>query len=250
MTAEIVEEGTFQLLTQDPNKWISVVKLFNLLSADHPTKKFDKRDFLLRCELLNTRFKNVRKCLKNSICHLAFVTDDGQLVEGGSSANVFVDGAAYKALDKCEVIEYMINNSKYCSELSLSEFFDGTDTVVHILFRNGRIDLLKKLLGTFSVDFAVKNSDGQGLLEVINFSNQDSAMALVKMVHESQMNALRLSYIADINLVKQSNTSLLDINKKLASENVKMKIVMDKSSVFMFWFVLFAAAVVGLVVYS
>ncbi|AYV84015.1 MAG: hypothetical protein Hyperionvirus15_53 [Hyperionvirus sp.] len=239
-TSADIEEGTFQLLTQEPNKWISVVRLYNLLSNDHPGVSISKKEFLLKCELLNTRFKNVRKRTRNGVCNLAFVVDDSSLVDGVGGGE---DGEKiFKALDKCEVIEYMISNKEYCSNLSLNEFFDGVDTVVHILFRNGRVDLVERLLETFDVDLGVKNSEGKTLLDVVNYGEGGNAGKLIRLVYESQMNALKLKHSGELVVVKQRNTALLEINKKLESENLMLKRKLGGSDLFVWSVVVLGCA--------
>jgi hypothetical protein len=218
-----VGDSIFQLLTRNPNKWASVVSLYNQYISKHTN--INKKDFILRCELLGTQYKNVKKYHKNGLCYLAFVSDESctpkEAVDEGNHADL-VNDEIFKSIDKCDVIEYMMKNAEYCDNLSLTEYFDGTDTVLHILFRRGRIDIVNALISCYNVDFDIKNSNDESLIDVINY-NDKNAVKLVKLVFENKYSRLMADHNTQLSNVKQANTRLLEVNSRLITENGALK---------------------------
>jgi len=221
-TSRNIDEGIFQILTQNPNQWMSTVNLYNQYTKEY---YINKRDFLINCELLNTRFKNVRKYHRNGLCYLAFVTDNSLIskeVDDEVKNDDLTNDEIFRSLDKCDVIEYMIKNPQNCENLSLTEYFDDTDTVLHILFRKGRVDLVNTLVSCYNVNFDIRNRNDESLLDVLNY-NDKNAPKLVKLIFEQQFAKLSENFSNRSNDIKQMNSSLLEINKKLKSENNMLK---------------------------
>lgn len=219
-----IDEEILQLLTQNPNKWMSVISLYNQYTKEHTV---NKKEFIVNCELLNTRFNNVRKYHKNNLCYLAFVTNNSLipedvLFEVEEKYNNYINDEIFRSLDRCDVIEYMIKNSNCCENLSLSEYFDGVDTALHILFKKGRIDLVNTLVSCYDIDFDIKNGNNESLLDVLNYSDKN-ASKLVKLVFEHQFAKLNETNNNNLNKIKQTNTQLLETNKKLSNENSLLK---------------------------
>lgn len=213
-----LDESIFQLLTQEPNKWMPISTLYNLYTKENPKYTPNKKNFIMICEVLNGRFKNVRKCHKNNICNLAFVTNENLPIFSNALDNIEFLEKDFKPVDSVEMIEYMIDNPECVHSLSLNEYWDGTDTVTHILFKNGRLEPIKKLLDRYAIDFSVKNVNGKSLLDVIDYSSKDAAN-LVELYYLNLAKDLRSKFDKEIDLVKTNNTFLLDKNKKLSAEN-------------------------------
>lgn len=217
-----IDEGIFQLLTQNPNEWMSAINLYNQYTKEHYV---NKKEFIINCELLTTRFKNIRKCHKNNICYLNFGTDNSLITKEVYDEEIhddYKDDELFRSLDKCDVIEYMVKNSHCCENLSLTDFFDDIDTVLHILFRKGRIDLINTLISCYSVDFDIKNKNNEDLLDVLDYSNKD-AQKLVKLVFEYRFSKLNKKYNDQLDSIKHHNTLVLETNRKLIDENKLLK---------------------------
>lgn len=225
-----MDENIFQLLTQNPNKWMSVVRLFNEYKTSN---KFlsntysNQKNFLIECELLNTKFKNVRKTHKNGLCYLAFVTDDSLLYY--PSQNLYSDPDTTSALcepvEPFEIIEYMIENPEYHEKISLTEYFNGVDTILHILFKKGRIDLIKKLMIYHNdIDFDIKNAVGQTVIDSLpNDSEETTKLKLVTMYYDMKMEKNRKEYEIKIKTNENMVKSLLEENSKLIKQNNELK---------------------------
>lgn len=212
-----IDDGICQLLTQNPNQWMSAINLYNQYTKEHSV---NKKDFIINCELLNTRFKNIRKYHKNNICYLAFVTNDSLISKEVNDEKYSdnINNELFRSLDSCEVIEYMIKNPSNCEKMSFTEYFDENDTLMHILFKRGRIDLVKTLMSTYDIDFDIKNRKNESLLDVLNFEDK-SAQKLVNIIFEYRISKLNETHNSRINSIKQTNTTLIEVNKKLADEN-------------------------------
>lgn len=222
-----LDDGIFQLLTQEPNKWIPVVTLYNMYTREFPnTYNVLKRDFMAMCEMLHTRFKNVRKYHKNGMCFLAFVTDDSVIttdVRDEEYRTELENDNAFKSLKKDDVIQYMLDNSEYCQQLSFDEYFDGNDTIMHILYRNGKPDLVDKIMTSYKINMDVKNASGESLLDVINYSDKLVSARLVKLFISNQVSKINLEHAKTMEQIRETNSSLLDKNKLLTLENNRLR---------------------------
>lgn len=226
-----MDNGIFLILTQNPDKWMTVVSLYNQYTKEYP--RTNKKDFILSCELLNTRFKNIRKCHKNNLCCLAFITDNNLIPESFHNEEKYYEmttDESFKLLDKCVVIEYMINNPQYNPSISFSEYFDGNDTILHILFKEGRVDLIKKIERDYDINLDITNSKNESLLDVINYNkNNNNSNDLVKLYIDHKFKRLNRNYDTHIEQIKQTNMILLETNKDLVKENDILK--KDKKNV-------------------
>ena len=232
---EELEEAIFQFLTQNPNKWLSAQTIYNHLTKDLPHRHLNKGAFVERCELLYTRFKNVHKRIRDRICYLIFVTNEASLprevVDEELRTQREVD-EALRALDPCSVIDYQLTHPEYGGTLSLTEFLDGGDTILHLLFRRGRVDLVDKLSREFDVDFDVKNVQGQSVLDVINYGDSATATRLLQKFLDHKVDRLRLAHAKDLAVVKTTNTSLLEQNARLKTENTELRRDLTSASLY------------------
>ena len=233
-----LDEAIFQILTQNPNKWMSAVAIYNSLDS----KEYkDKKDFIMNCELLPTRFKHIRKCHKNSLCYLAFIADESLISKAIMKIEEDADNettSLFNSLDKLEVIDYMINNPDTCRDLSLTEYFDGNNTIMHILFKNGRTDLVKKLFESYNADLSITNSEGKSIIDVIDYSSV-TAPELVKIYLDYELARISLENLSALDGARKTNNSLLEANKKLLNENrqLKSQITTTKFRTLFAWFV-------------
>ena len=235
-TSSNIDEGIFQLLTQNPNKLMSINDLFDQYTKDHSIN-FLKKDFIINCEELNTRYKNIKKYYKNQQCYLAFVTDESMMTDHISSSDDVI-------LDKCDIIEYMISNPQYCEKMSLTDNFDGTDTILHILFRKGRIDLINALAGSYDINFDQMNARNESLLDVMDPSNQNTSK-IIKMVFDNKYKKLISENQIRLNDVRHTNSILLENNRKLANENQELKKQVGDNK-FYYYYAIICSIIIGM----
>lgn len=221
------ETEIFQLLVQSANTFRSVHSLYNEYTSNNKNKPIpDKRKFILSCELLNTGFKNIKKTYKNNVLYLTFSTDKtlNEQFEMDSNVN---DDKDFEALDKCDVIEYMFNNPKFSTNLSFSEYVDGTDTILHLLVRRNKYDLLNNIVAVYDVDFDIKNKNGEIVLDVIDFSDPRSSRQIIRTILAYQLNKYKLANANMDTELKRQNTQLSEKNYQLTSQTIMLR---DESS--------------------
>jgi hypothetical protein len=220
-TIDQLAKDIFQILTVNANKFRSVYSLYNEYILDSKNKYVTKRDFSLTCELLNTYYKNIDKKYYDNICYVVFVTDPSHLSnddrEQIKNASMKEDNE-FNSLDKCDVFEYMINNPKFCENISLKDYCDGNDTILHLLTRKNKYDMMVKISNLYDVDFDVKNKNGESVLDVINYNDLQNAMKIVKLITSYQVNKYQLKNSLVNESVKKQNTSLAEQNKELRNE--------------------------------
>ena len=238
-TIDSVAKEIFQMLTMDANKFRSVYSLYNEYVMEHRNTRVSKKDFSLVCELLKTYYKNIEKKYYNNICHVAFVTDSS-LVSNNDTEQIRnlakQELEDFNSLDRCDVIEYKINNPKYCSDLSLIELVDGTDTVLHLLARRNKYDLISKLSSLYDIDFDIRNKINESVLDVINYGDIQSATRIVKLITSYQINKYKLTNSISDDAIKKQNTTLVEQNNSLQKQIVtlttdKKKLQSDNNSI-------------------
>lgn len=220
-TIDRLAKDIFQMLTISANKFRSVYSLYNEYVLNDKNRYVSKRDFSLTCELLNTYYKNVEKKYYDNICYVAFVTDPSHLSNDDREQiknTIAKEDNEFNSLDKCDVFEYMINNPKFCDNVSLKDYCDGNDTILHLLTRKNKYDIIVKIANLYDVDFDVKNKNGESVLDVINYEDLQSAMKIVKLITSYQVNKYQLKNFVVNESVKKQNSTLVEQNKELRNE--------------------------------
>jgi len=135
---EEVENGILCYLTQYPDEFRSVVSIYNNYDKDMPISKLpNKKLFKTICELLDSGHDNIVKTHDGGMCYLCFTTDSSNpkgLLEGLLTKSEQLENEdEFKKIDQCCVIEYWINNPNVSPLFDFTEYFDGENTVLHIL---------------------------------------------------------------------------------------------------------------------
>lgn len=212
-----MDTDIFQMLVLSADQFRSVHSLYNEYTSNKPTTLVDTRKFVLTCELLDTGFKNVKKIYRNNVCYLAFVTDNSHLPKEIEriQVNVTQEDKDFESIDKCEVIEYMLNNPKFTSSISFTEYVDGTDTVLHVLARKGKYDLLNRIIAVYDVDFDIVNKNNENILDVVDYTDARSSRQIVRSILNYQLNKCKLDNKIVIQQIKKHNTELTEANRVL-----------------------------------
>lgn len=218
---ESIEEQIFLQLTENADEFKSSAYLFN-----NYTKSFtlqDKKLFITVCELLNTKYDNVHKTYKNGMCYLCFYTDKLKLNSGLNKLGIAdydydyeynANSAKSMNINHCDIVEYMIHNIEISPKFIFDEYFDGTDTVLHILSKNGKYESIEYVLQNFSVDISVKNKDGLSIIDVA-FEDVKFIKKLSNLIIKQQQLEFDNSLFQLESDSKKKNTKLVELNSKL-----------------------------------
>ena len=217
----------FQLLSENADAWLTIQNLYNKY-VETREDFADKKSFIISCELLNTRFNNIRKCKKrNGLCYLAFVTDKDKELNYPKDIVSFDDkdnDEEFKRIKDSEVIEYMLQNPESCYKLPIKSLYNNTDTVLHIICKDGKDDLLEDILNYYDVDTEIKNKEGLTPLEVINFEkNPKNSIKMVKQLLNYKIKNIVLDNEVKLSKTKEVNSALLKLNSDLTKENTRLK---------------------------
>jgi hypothetical protein len=256
-----MDKDIFQILARDPNKYRPIFSLYNEYCKEKHSY-VDKKHFIIICELLDVNFKNVKKLYRNGTCYLSFVTDYSSLTdveESDKKSNAYTkEGSKYNdnefgALDKCYIIEYTLDNPKTCSKLSLTDYLDGTNTIIHIVVNKGRYDLLNKLISYYDVDFDIKNRLNQTVFDVLDLKDVQNTINIIKLIVNYQINKNRVTIESNVLSVKQQNSLLLDQNKRLSesvtdfrNDNFRLKQVENENKKLRQYLMLFSVLLFGM----
>lgn len=237
---EMMEENIFLQLTEKSDEFLSVTRLFNDYSSkssdtssslkDIHEDNLNKKLFVTACELLNTKYNNVHKIYKNNICHLCFLTDKTMLSNALYKINLDHDAYAhqnekynssidheFQKMNNCDIVEYIINNNDVSSRLSLTEYFNEIDTVMHILSRNGKFESIEKLSKHYNVNFNQLNAHGESIMDVAKDDIYFVKKLLKLICDYKQTESHNENTIMRVEM-KNLNTNLLETNEKLVKE--------------------------------
>lgn len=227
MDSTEIQKYVFLYLTENSDEFISVIALYDKYMTANK-QMLDKNVFTVVCETLNTQYNNIHKVYKNNLCYLCFLTDksnlDNALNNIKSDRNIYnyqnIEHYSnlemeFSKISKCEAIAYMIENKDESHYLNLDEYYDETDTVLHILARNGKYELIKKLTDNYTVNFDILNKNNETVMDVAkndaNFLKQ--LFALIE----------KYNYNIKLMNIRKHNTELVAANNRLAQTVFNVK---------------------------
>ena len=217
---EDLDECVFDYLVSNKDEIVSIYKIYHDITGktghrctalnDPKNRSIYKIKFRTICYTLDNYYDNIYKYFNGEKLYLVYSERDFS-----DAIRNYTDEYDYLSQDDCypsfsniiEVIENLIDNDTF--DFDLENNFDDNETIIHILVRNNRDDLLVKLLQSFDLKFDKKNKFGETPLDVaINCNNSE----MVKMI-------LEYTYSESIHDLKQTNKDLRKTNTVLINEN-------------------------------
>lgn len=225
---EQIETGVMCFLTQRPNEFISIISIYNNYDNDIPVSKLpEKKMFKTICELFDTRHNNIIKTYKNGMCYLCFTLDESKLNDAlkkvGLDKPTFYNITEseqtrmdndFRNIDQCSVIEFWINNPDVSPSFDFTKYFDGENTILHIMAKNGRYDLIERLNNLYGVDFDIRNKHGEHIIDVAKQGDFEFIKKLVNLMLKSDKRRKDEKRSNEESDLKRNNMLLLRKNEE------------------------------------
>lgn len=226
-----LDEAIFYCLSLHPDAFLTPVRIYNWISnqsicpALNPTDRNERDSLKIRfnciCRTLDTRFKNVhilRDSINPDIPYLimtnkAKIEAEKEFIRQNFSSYI----PEFDELNtmSLQTIEYMIKNPEFSATLDFSEFVDGTDTILHILCKDCRLDLIEYLLDMYDIDINIKNLHGLTPYELLPFDHNDDSVKIITKL-------LKYEYDTQVNKIKTNLRDIREMNTKLVNTNTKL----------------------------
>jgi|AntRauTorckE6833_2_1112554.scaffolds.fasta_scaffold12793_2 hypothetical protein len=219
---ENLDDCVFDYLVSNKDEIASIYKIYHDITGetghrctslnDPKNRDVYKRRFRTICYTLDNSYDNIYKYFNGDKLYLVYSERDFR-----DTIRKYTDEYDHLSLNDyspsfnniTDVIEDLIDNDKF--EFDLENNFDDNETIVHILVRNDRGDLLRKLLQSFDLHFDKKNKFGETPLDIATKCNN---CEMVKMI-------LEYGYSEKIHDLNQKNKTLRKTNTQLFNENNK-----------------------------
>jgi ankyrin repeat protein len=203
-----LDECIFDYLVLNADKPTALPKIFNDIRSgsghrcDGLTDKYNHRQyFLSTCYSLDKNYKNIKKLYRDNKMYLLFQKDrhDANFESSFYNDHSLYDNSYWKDdYNLKNIINYMCENCMLYDfdNTYLSNLFDNTDTLLHLLVRYDKYDDLENLLKFHNVDMIINKKNVKG----------ETPLDLAMGLKNQKMVKLLISYWND------------DPNKKLSSE--------------------------------
>ena len=192
-----LDDCIFDYLVSHANQMRSIDEIFYDISGatGHRCSKListpnARRIFTTKCYTLDRHFKNVRKLFRGDQLYLIF-DQDRRFDNAEYDESVFNDlpiNPKYSwDIGSTNVVDDMFGDIHYDDYTGsyFSNRFDGKDTILHILVRNGNLDRLADLLKHYNLDVECKNWKGQTPFELaVDLRNVTAASMLCKYKYD------------------------------------------------------------------
>jgi len=224
-----LDDAIFYYLSTVPNVPQSVHMIYNALCDQNicPALKSpanrdnNKLKLICTCNTLDSRFKNIKVLRKNNTIYVVLSTNKE------STFDSFPEDT-HEQVPPLTLVEYMLTCPEYSSSLNFTDYVDNKDTVLHLICRHARYDLLQRVLTLYDVDPKVQNVDHITPYDVLPFNSGDKStkiMAdLVKYECEKEVRTIR-NMLTEL---RKHNTELQNVNAILINETNKAKATVSK----------------------
>lgn len=125
-----------------------------------------------------------------------------------------------KSNSNLKIIEEFVENPEMYPEINLQNLYDGENTILHVVCKECRLDLMQKITQKFYVDFDVKNKKGQHMIDMIP-TNQ-KGVDMLKYINKVMMDQNNDKMNSENLNLKKSNTQLLEHNTQMLADNTYM----------------------------
>lgn len=231
-----VENFLVRTLSGEPNTFMSVNYLHDEYCKEFGII-FPSKYFVIICECINHQFDNIIITKKNGVCFLSFSikikSDDEKEIENDKNENENNkddladeikhqdDAEQLDGVNRIDIIEFSLKNDKYTEKLG--DVDDDGNTTLHILCREGRIDLINILLDTYLETLDVKNKKDLTPLDLVD-SKTSNGVEIMKRLYKE------LDYIRgqELNDVKNSLEEKIDVTEERKKKYLEKKAELDE----------------------
>lgn len=232
---EKLDEAIVYYLTYNPDIPKSINQIYNSLCEEKICpdlgKSFINKDinrirFSTICHVLDSQYDNIHKFYNGTQLYLMFSTKDKADIIKSNQSLIGHQNPIQHQFDipnHCNIIDYILDNSNYYSQFSLAEFMDGKNTALHIVCKEGRLDLLNKILDKYDINIQTKNKDGQSIVELVT-----NAQIMKKLLDYDYSKKIIKLETTTLNL--KNNNALMSIStsltlKKAGSDLYKWRVL-------------------------
>jgi hypothetical protein len=230
ITMEIIEKiqfDIFQLLALNPDKFRSITSLYNeynkkKLRDDENYIPIDRTVFCTSCYDIDNCYNNIKKTGNLGNYKLALITNDSVLEESLNDNNKLKED--YANITPIDIINFYVNNPEFSSPNIFNELVNDTDPMLHYVCRNGKPEMIEKLLNSYDFDLSIKNKNNEEIYDVINFENDfRNGVKIAKLITNYQMNKYKLLRLSTEDQLKKDNTLLINQNIKYKNDVKKLE---------------------------
>jgi hypothetical protein len=204
MSTKDLENEIYFYLTTIPNRYISFGEIkINVQQGGVSPNGRTRAQFTDLCRDMPSKFNNLK--LSDDRNLLMFTTQSTATKNYLNIAEQYITNPA----------EYCQNNSEFSG--NLFTLIDGTNTMLHIVCKNERKDLLKLIIDNFDFLTDLQNGDGQKLIDSLPPTTQGLEMKimLLEYAHAKQLEGM----FESSHQIRRYNTSLCDIASTVQREN-------------------------------
>jgi hypothetical protein len=184
-TIDQIDDAIYYYLTCNNGKLFTSTQIYNGICNEKIcvdlTKDFNKEanklKFMNACHSLDSKYEDVTKRMTNGVLTLGF---NCKTAIGLSEPEIF--NTMFSCDDWSQSLGYGIDT-----------FYDGNDTVIHLVCRRGNKRVLSKIMKTFEIDPHMKNNEGKTLIDVLPKDENGMAMLmdLMNCIKEKEVLALK-----------------------------------------------------------
>lgn len=193
-----VDKAIYYYLTLHKDDAISTHKIFDALCKEdicpdlknYANKDINKIIFTTECHIIEHKYDDIYKLLKGNTLYLVFTSKSKQDAVLKHSSLDDLQEPVEKPLS---IINYMLTRNDWPTNYSFTEKYNETDSILHIVCKEGVRQLLKQLLQNFNVNINSVNSLGQTLKDVLPRNDNGFAMLEDILAYE-QSNKLHELY--------------------------------------------------------
>lgn len=223
-----LDDAIFYYLSTVPNVPQSVHMIYNALCDQNicPALKSpvnrdnNKLKLICICNTLDSRFKNAKVLRKNNTIYVVLSTNSKE-----STFDSCVEEIYHDQVSPLSLVEYMLSYPEFSSSLNFTNYVDDKDTVLHVICRYARYDLLQKVLKLYDVNPRVENIEHKTPYDVLPFNSGDKStkiMAdLIKYEYEREIGTMKNMLME----LRKHNTTLVNETNKAKTTVFKWKLL-------------------------
>lgn len=231
-TIDKLDEAICYYLSLHKDEAISIQRIYNELCTEnicpdlknYKNREMNKITFTSLCHIMDTKIEGIQKIYKGTTLYLV-LTDKSKYdiaVKYGGYDKLVDDKSIPSVLPPQDIVlEHILSTADWNNKYSLTDRFNETDTVMHIICRKGNRNLLKKMMNEFDFDPYLKNTLGQTLMDVLPRTDEGFMMLtdLLTYDHDKKMFSLR----RELQDVKICNTKCSDLSYSSRMDAEKFK---------------------------
>mgnify|MGYP001566138410 CR=1 FL=1 len=199
---EKIEDAIYYILSLNPDVFFTVDELYDIIKKDKICNVNSKSALKTRFSSMELNFTNLCICEDK----IKFIKNN----DNNDNNLINVSNLSYDMVS-------VVNNPERYPNVKFNIIYENGQTIQHLLCISGNINLLKKIHENFGLDFNVKNSQGETIMDV------SSDPFVLKTLSDFKTAQLEEKYISINYELKSQNNSLQDTNYKLNLELEKSK---------------------------